>query len=133
MPIRWEERQARKLIRDLYMTLLGRDVEPEVLRGLVAYFVAGKMSARTQFLQMIKSEEFFDKRLRDRTPEEVVTMLYQTILERNVESPTVLKGAVDFINGVGWRTQVDVMINSQEYIGKFGDDKVPIRDVIPTR
>lgn len=125
MPVRVPPHLASGIIEHLYQKLLCRPPEPENLHGLVAYFGAGKISARTQFLTMLKSEEFFDKRLRDKPLEEVAAVLYQVVLAREPESPEALQGAVDFLGQVGWQVQIDIMINSAEYIGRFGDDDLP--------
>ena len=37
-----------------------------------------------------------------------------------------MKGAADMVGNLGWQVQVDVMINSEEYLGRFGDDKLPV-------
>jgi hypothetical protein len=36
-----------------------------------------------------------------------------------------LKGAADQLGNLGWRVQIDVMINCEEYLGRFGDDTLP--------
>ena len=78
-------------------------------------------------MKMLKSEEFFDKRLRHKTPEDMARELYRFILAREPESNEALQGAADFVGNLGWRVQVDVMINSEEYLGRFGDDAAPSR------
>jgi hypothetical protein len=126
MPVRVEKATAESMVKQLYRDLFGREPEHEVLRGLVTYFGEGRLSARTQLMRMMKSDEFHDKRLRNKTPEEMARELYRCILGRPAESDEALKGAADQLGHLGWRVQVDVMINSEEYLGRFGDDKVPI-------
>jgi hypothetical protein len=126
MPIRMEKTSAESMVKELYRDLFGREPEREVLRGLVTYFGEGRLSARTQLLRMLKSDEFYDKRLRNKTPEEMARELYRYILGRPPESGEALKGAADQLGNLGWKVQVDVMINCEEYLGRFGDDKVPI-------
>jgi hypothetical protein len=113
------------MVRRLYSDLFRRDPEPEVLRGLVNYFAEGRISARVQLMRMLKSDEFFDKRLREATPQTMAHELYRGILARPPESDDTLQGAADVIGNLGWRVQVDVMINSEEYLGRFGDDDLP--------
>jgi phycobilisome rod-core linker protein len=125
MPIRVEPRKAERMVRQLYRDLFRRDPEPDVLRGLTAYFAEGRISVRIQLMRMLKSEEFFDKRLREATPEKIARELYGAILARPPESEDALKGAAGFIGNIGWRIQVDVMINSEEYLSRFGDDNLP--------
>ena len=125
MPIKWERSNAEQLIQQLYRRLFERTAEPAVLRGLIAYLVEGRVSVRTQFMSMLKSEEFFDKKLRGKTPEDMAKELYRLILARPAESSGALKNAADFVGNLGWRVQVDVMINSEEYLGRFGDDIPP--------
>jgi hypothetical protein len=125
MPIRVERANAETMVKQLYRDLFGREPEREVLRGLVTYLGEGRLSARTQLLRMLKSDEFYDKRLRNKTPEEMSRALYQYILGRPPESAEALKGAADQLGNLGWRVQIDVMINSEEFLGRFGDDNLP--------
>lgn len=125
MPIKVERSKAERMVRRLYRDLLGRDPEPDVLRGLVSYFSDGRISPRIQLMRMLKSDEFFDKRLRQAPPEKIAREPYGVILARPTESDDALKGAADFIGNIGWRVQVDVMINSEEYLSGFGDDNLP--------
>jgi Phycobilisome Linker polypeptide len=125
MPIRWERASAEQLIHQLYRSVFERPPEPTVLRGLIAYLTEGRVSVRMQFMRMLKSDEFFDKNLRGKTPEGVARELYRCILARPAESSDALKDAADFVGNLGWRVQVDVMINSEEYLGRFGDDVPP--------
>ncbi len=125
MPIRVEKTAAESMVKQLYRDLFGREPEREVLRGLVTYLGEGRLSARTQLLRMLKSDEFYDKRLRNKTPEEMARELYRYILGRPPESAEAFKGAADQLGRLGWRVQIDVMINCEEYLGRFGDDSVP--------
>lgn len=125
MPIRVEAVNAERMVRHLYTALFDREPEEEVLAGLINYFDDGMISARIQLMTMLKSEEFFDKRLRHKTPEEMAAELYRYILAREPESVDALQGAADFVGNLGWRVEVDVMINSEEYLGRFGDDNLP--------
>jgi len=126
MPIRVEKTAAEGMVKQLYRDLFAREPEREVMRGLVTYFGEGRLSARTQLLRMLKSDEFYDKRLRNKTPEEMARELYRYVLGRPPESTEALKGAADQVGNLGWRVQVDVMINCEEYLGRFGDDTLPI-------
>ena len=65
------------------------------------------------------------KRLRGKTPQEMAGELYRHILGRPPESAEALKGAADQLGNLGWRVQIDVMINCEEYLGRFGDDTLP--------
>jgi hypothetical protein len=136
MPIRWERLRAERVVQKLYRDLFDRDPERDVLRGLVGYLAEGRISARMQTMKMLKSEEFFDKRLRHKTPEDMAKELYRCILVREPESNEELQAAADFVGNLGWRVQVDVMINSEEYLERFGDDAAPGKsggasDVVP--
>ena len=53
--------------------------------------------------------------------------LYRSLLARDPELNEALQGAADFVGNLGWRVQVDVMVNSEEYLGRFGDDAAPSR------
>jgi Phycobilisome Linker polypeptide len=125
MPIRVDRAKADTLVRQLYRKLFDREPEREVLRGLVTYLGEGRISVRIQLMRMLKSEEFYDKRLRHKTPEDMARELYTYILARPPESVEALRGAADFVGNLGWQTEVDVMINSEEYTGRFGDDELP--------
>jgi len=126
MAIHLEKTSAESMVKQLYRDLFAREPEREVLRGLVTYFGEGRLSARTQLMRMLKSDEFYDKRLRHKTPEQMARELYRYILGRPPESDGALTGAADMVGNLGWQVQVDVMINSEEYLGRFGDDKLPI-------
>ena len=131
MPIRLEKTGAESMVKQLYHDLFGREPERDVLRGLVTYFGEGRLSARTQLMRMLKSDEFYDKRLRNKTPEVMARELYRYILGRPPESAEALKGATDQLGRLGWRVQIDVMINCEEYLGRFGDDNVPTAKAHP--
>jgi hypothetical protein len=125
MPIRWERLRAERMVQKLYRDLFDRDPERDVLRGLVGYLAEGRISARIQVMKMLKSEEFYDKRLRHKTPEDMARELYRHILVREPDSAEELQGAANFVGNLGWQVQVDVMINSEEYLERFGDDAAP--------
>ena len=126
MPIKWERPRAERIVQQLYRELFDRDAERDVLRGVVTYLTEGRISVRMQVMRMLKSEEFFDKRLRHKTPEDMAKELYRYVLARPPESHEALQGAADFVGNLGWQVQVDVMINSEEYLGRFGDDAPPV-------
>ena len=125
MPIRVEKTGAESMVKQLYRDLFGREPEREVLRGLITYFGEGRLSVRTQLMRMLKSDEFYDKRLRNKTSEEMARALYHYVLGRPPELAEALKGAADQLGNLGWRVQIDVMTNCEEYLGRFGDDKIP--------
>jgi hypothetical protein len=125
MSIQWDRAKATRLVRTMYKEVFGREPEPEILKGLTAYFAAGRISVRIQLARMLKSDEFFDKRLRGKTPGEMALELYKYILAHAPATPEAHKAAADFVGNLGWRVQVDVMINSEEYLDKFGDDLLP--------
>src|SRR5690349_14963710 len=138
MPIRWDRLRAERVIQKLYRDLFDREPERDVVRGLVGYLAEGRISARMQVMKMLKSEEFFDKRLRHKTPEDMARELYRYILAREPDSAEELQAAADFVGNLGWRVQVDVMINSDEYLERFGDDVAPgksgeMHDVVPMK
>jgi hypothetical protein len=64
------------MIRQLYRKPFDSDPERDLVRGLVTYFGEGRISARIQLMRMLKSEEFYDKRLRYKTPEDMARELY---------------------------------------------------------
>jgi hypothetical protein len=125
MPILCDRPKSEELVQQLYHQLFGRQPERDVSRGLVAGFMEGRVSVRVQLMTMLKSEEFFAKRLQDKTPEEIALILYRFILTRAPDSPEDLQAAADFVGNLGWRVQVDTMINSEEYLGRYGDDALP--------
>jgi Phycobilisome Linker polypeptide len=125
MAIEWREPEARRLIQQLYRNVLEIEVEARVLRDLVSQLVQGKVSVRVQLLRIIKSDAFFEKHLRGRSPEDMASVLYRYVLGRNVESAETQNGAAAFIAASSWQTQADVMISSEEYLGKYGDDALP--------
>lgn len=124
MPIRWKEQDARSAVRGLYRNLFDRDPEPTALRGVVAYLAEGRLSLRMQFLSMVKSEEFSNKRLTVLPPDQIAVVLYVAVVGREPTN-TEKSQAAALIDAAGWKVQIDTLINSEEYIGKFGDDKVP--------
>ena len=85
MPIKWERPRAERVVQQLYRDLFDREPERDVLRGLVGYLAEGRVSVRMQAMKMLKSEEFFDKRLRHKTPEDMARELYRFILAREPE------------------------------------------------
>ena len=103
MPIRWERLRAELMVQKLYRDLFDRDPERDVLRGLVGYLVEGRISARMQVMKMLKSEEFYDKRLRHKTPEDMARELYRHILAREPDPTEELQGAADFVGNLGWQ------------------------------
>ena len=75
MPIKWDRPRAERMVKQLYTDLFNRAPERDVLRGLVEYLADGRISVRVQVMRMLKSEEFFDKRLRHKTPEDMARAL----------------------------------------------------------
>ena len=125
MPISWERERAAEMVKNLYQHLFSRDPEADVLAGLTHYFAEGRLSCRIQLMRMMKSEEYFDKYVKEKSPQDVGRRLYIFVLAREPESQEVLMGAADQIARIGWRTQIDIMINSEEYLERFGDDTPP--------
>jgi hypothetical protein len=128
MPVKLERPRAERAVETLYTKLLGRAPEPAIRRGLVDYFTEGRLSVRMQLTKMVKSEEFFDKQLRDKSHVDAANIMYKLLLARPPESDGALKAAADFIGNLGRRVQADVMLNSDEYLDRFGDDRIPFDD-----
>ena len=125
MPIKREAPEARKLVQAIYKHCFDREPDAANAKGLVEYLVTGKKSVRMILAGFLKSEEFFDKRLRDKKPEDLAEILYRYVLGRPPESAEAKQGAADFIGAHGWPIQVDVMLNSEEYLDKYNDDLLP--------
>ena len=117
-----ERPRAERVVQQLYRDLFDREPERDVLRGLVEYLAEGRVSVRMQAMKMLKSEEFFDKRLRHKTPEDMARELIVSYLRA---SPSRTKRSK--VQPTSWEisgsVQVDVMINSEEYLGRFGEHR----------
>jgi len=60
----------------------------------------------------------------NRTPQDVVTLLYKHLLDRPID-PSGLKTWSAVVKTKGYSAAVDGILNSQEYKSRFGDWKVP--------
>ena len=125
MPIRWQPHSAADLVERLYMAVLGRSADEPSRGQLIAAFVDGEISVRAQLARMLKSDEFFATQLGGRSSREIASTLYLTVLCRPAENEHILEETAGFIEACGWRVQVDSMLNSDEYLTRFGDDRIP--------
>lgn len=117
--------RASNLACDLYSTLLNRDPDPEGFGYVRKSLQEGRKSVRQHVVEMVGSEEFRKKFVRNRMKQSVVQHLHIVMLGRKITDPYRLaRQAAEFalLDLVPYAEQ---LTNSPDYQRLYGEDRVP--------
>jgi hypothetical protein len=119
------DHRADRLAQDLYCRFLNRRPDPDGHRYVVESLREGRKSVRQHVLEIVGSEEFQTKFVRNRPRENVVQHLHMVLLGQKVTDPYRLaRQAADF-------TLLDLvpyaerLMHSPDYRRLYGEDAMP--------
>ncbi|WP_177428638.1 phycobilisome rod-core linker polypeptide [Candidatus Venteria ishoeyi] len=107
------------------MLLAIRTINRSPIQNAINKFVEGDITVREMVLILGTSKEFSKKFINKRTPNETIVLLYKKFLARNPESSSVINAKSSRMWEIGWKKIIKELIDSKEYIGKFGGNTVP--------
>jgi hypothetical protein len=117
--------RADLLARDLYSRFLNRRPDPDGHRYVAESLREGRKSVRQHVLEIVASEEFHTKFVRNRSRENVVQHLHQVLLGQKVTDPYRLaRQAVDFTL-LDLPSYVERLTHSSDYRRLYGEDSLP--------
>lgn len=131
---RYRSRKARKTalsegikhsVSAVYRTVLERDPDAE---GLLIYgqqLQKKERTLRSVVREIGQSEEYFEKFVNAVPPQEAVRLFYRHFLCREPENEAIINEHIYLLNTRGWKSIVDKLVSSKEYLAKFGEHSAP--------
>jgi hypothetical protein len=116
---------ADRLAQDLYSRFLDRRADPEGHRYVAESLRQGRKSVRQHVLEIVASEEFRMKFVRNRPRENVVQHLNVVLMGQKVTDPYRLaRQAADFTL-MELVPYTERLTSSQDYRRRYGEDALP--------
>jgi hypothetical protein len=117
--------RADRLAHDLYCRFLNRRPDPDGYNYVARSLRDGNKSVRQHILEIVGSEEFRTKFVRNRAPENVVQHLHQVLLGQKVTDPFRLaRQAADFAL-LDLVPYAERLTHSPDYRQRYGEDHLP--------
>ncbi len=117
--------RADRLACDLYSRFLNRRPDPDGYRYVLDSLRQGRKSVRQHVLEIVGSEEFRTKFVRNRPRENVVQHLHMVLLGRKVTDPYKLaRQAADFTL-LDLVSYAERLVHSADYQRLYGEDHLP--------
>ena len=117
--------RADRLTCDLYSRFLNRNPDPDGYRYVLESLREGRKSVRQHVLEIVGSEEFRRKFVRNKSRENVVQHLHMVLLGRKVTDPYKLaRQAADFAL-LDLVPYAERLVHSADYQRLYGDDHMP--------
>jgi len=122
---RWPQFAAIKKVKQAYQIILEREADAKGLEIYSAKLEKGVITVRELVLILGTSEEFGNRFINKNTPDEAVRFMYKKFLSREPENNKVVTSKTSRMGDKGWKYIIEQLIQSDEYINKFGDNLVP--------
>jgi hypothetical protein len=122
---RWPQTVANEKVKEAYQIILERQADARGLEIYSTKLAKGRITVRELVLDFSVSQEFGDRFLNKLTPNEAVIFMYRKFLLREPENEKVISLKVSLMGDEGWRYVIEQLIESEEYIEKFGDNLIP--------
>lgn|GEM_PF-6645330 len=119
----WAAYSVTALVHRIYQRVLEREADPEGIRFWGEKLRSG-VSVRQVIRQIAKCDEYWDRFMK-MGGETAVRYMYRHFLAREPESQFVINDWAGWMNKAKWHAAVDYFVDSQEYVGRFGDSNVP--------
>ncbi|HEY3637662.1 MAG TPA: DUF4214 domain-containing protein [Rhizomicrobium sp.] len=117
--------RADRLANDLYDRFLNRRPDPDGYRYVQQSLKEGRKSVRQHVLEIVGSEEFQTKFVRNRPRESVVQHLHLVLLGRKVNDPYQLaRQSADFAL-LELVPYAERLTHSSDYRRLYGEDQLP--------
>ena len=111
---------------DLYNRVLEQNPDPDGLFNYGKRLQTGELSTRMAVKEIGKSGEYFSKFVQHPVvPRSAVIFFYNHFLARDPESEEVITEHIALMNTKGWKHIVDKLVDSKEYLSRFGEHSVP--------
>lgn len=111
----------------VYDAVFERYPDRDGLANYAGQLQRGEKSVQEIVREIGKSEDYYDHFVRGFPPREAVNLLYRHFLGREPESEEIVDEHIEVLNSKGWKHIVDKLVDSKEYLKKFGKDSPPAR------
>lgn len=117
--------KADRLACDLYGRLLNRHPDPDGYRYVLESLREGRKSVRQHVLEIVSSEEFHTKFVRNKPRENVVQHLHVMLLGRRVTDPYQLARQTADFTLLDFVPYAERLMRSPDYRRLYGEDHLP--------
>ena len=125
MAMQHTDDRADRLACDLYSRFLNRRPDPDGYRYVLESLREGRKSVRQHVLEIVSSEEFCTKFVRNKPRENVVQHLHMVLLGKRVTDPYKLaRQAADF-SLLDFLPYAERLVRSSDYQRLYGEDHLP--------
>jgi hypothetical protein len=125
MAVQHTDDRAHRLAQDLYCRFLHRRPDPEGRRYVVESLREGRKSVRQHVLEIVGSEEFQTKFVRNRPRENVVQHLHMVLLGQKVTDPYRLARQTADFALLDLVPYAERLTGSPDYRRLYGEDELP--------
>jgi hypothetical protein len=115
---------AIQLVTQAYRIILKREPDEGGSNDYVNLLTNQGWTAKQLVLDLATSEEYQRRFFDNRTTTEYVTQIYHTLLQRE-PNPEELTNGINMVEQHGWRIIIERILNSEEYMQRFGNNAVP--------
>ena len=129
-PVKWtaggSQADAEIAIRAVYRQLLSADMmESERLTGPESQLKQGDLSIR-EFVRAVALSDLYRSRFFETSPSyRFVEMNFKHLLGRAPQDQAEVSEHVQIYNAEGYEAEINAYIDSEEYVGSFGENVVP--------
>lgn len=129
LPASTISQDIKQVLENVYHVVLERELDS---KGLNNYGM--QLQRRDKNLRMIikeigSSEEYLNRFVRLVSPQQAVRLIYLHFLCREPESEDIVREHVDMLNERGWQYVIGKIVDSEEYLSRFGEHSVPHRNM----
>jgi hypothetical protein len=117
--------RADRLAKDLYSQFLNRRPDPDGYRYVAQSLREGRKSVRQHVLEIVGSEEFHTKFVRNRPRENVVQHLHLVLLGQRVTDPYRLARQTADFTLLDLVPYAERLMHSPDYRRLYGEDELP--------
>jgi len=118
---------VHELVKKAYCSILDREADEGGLNNFVSLMTNDGWTAKQLVQALLNSEEFKQRFFDTQSTTEYVTYMYNLLLQREPD-PDGLTNWVGMVEEQGWSIIIEGFLSSEEYIQKFGDDLIPVKD-----
>jgi hypothetical protein len=125
MAIQHPHDEAVTLAGRVFGKILDREADKDGYDYVLYCFESGRKSVRDIVFEFISSEEFINRFVLGKSPEDIVDLIYRLLLGRAPADEESLKHAQNRFVRMGLRKFVARVMSSPEYLEDVGQDEVP--------
>ena len=132
MPRKHPGHHANRIAYDLYVKFLDRSPDPGGHKYILQSLQEGRKSVRQHVIEIVGSEEFRRKFVRNRSKQNAVQHLHKVMLGRTISDPYRLARQAADLAIMDLVPYAERLTSSADYRQMYGEDQVP-GPVQPTR